>query len=384
MNRRHTVVGLSADCRPTSLGPLRSRPFHGSDRRTPRRERSRSSSHTRPRRRGALRSGFFVQILAAARHARSFGSFPGSLTRLKSSRLSRIAAAAGHPTTPFQRGMHRPHPASSLEKRGRHMGQLAGRSPYLQSMHIAVAADRIGEIVPALITAATTNSLSGVAGGDAYGMTAFTHAAGTGEFAEGRTQLEFDDNLLLPLLYGERDQHLQSHRTAARRFGCHARQPLGNLRPGICHRGRPSRACSAIRSSETRTGGRPVGGRRRPFVWPKRKLATKASISGGKTPLSEPASGASHRALRAKQRTSRLSATMSWFSGWGQPAPASNYIAVAAAVDLLMTGRVERITYRARRWRPAKGWGFLPGDLRDKVDPYLAADLRRTQRHAAR
>src|SRR5262249_48607775 len=25
---------------------------------------------------------------------------------------------------------------------------------------------------------------------------------------EGRTQLEFDDNLLLPLLYGERDQHL--------------------------------------------------------------------------------------------------------------------------------------------------------------------------------
>ena len=30
----------------------------------------------------------------------------------------------------------------------------------------------------------------------------------TVEFAEGRTQLEFDDNLLLPLLYGERDQHL--------------------------------------------------------------------------------------------------------------------------------------------------------------------------------
>ena len=29
------------------------------------------------------------------------------------------------------------------------MGQLAGRSPYLQSVHIAVAADRIGEIVPA-------------------------------------------------------------------------------------------------------------------------------------------------------------------------------------------------------------------------------------------
>src|SRR5207248_10338365 len=39
-------------------------------------------------------------------------------------------------------------------------------------------------------------------------MTALSPAAGTGEFAEGRTQLEFDDNLLLPILYGERDQHL--------------------------------------------------------------------------------------------------------------------------------------------------------------------------------
>src|SRR5437588_11821396 len=39
-------------------------------------------------------------------------------------------------------------------------------------------------------------------------MTALSPAAGTGEFAEGRSQLEFDDNLLLPLLYGECDQHL--------------------------------------------------------------------------------------------------------------------------------------------------------------------------------
>ncbi|HEY1432316.1 MAG TPA: tRNA (N6-isopentenyl adenosine(37)-C2)-methylthiotransferase MiaB [Stellaceae bacterium] len=48
-----------------------------------------------------------------------------------------------------------------LEKLGRHEGQLAGRSPYLQSVHVTAPADRIGEIVPALITAAGTNSLSG-------------------------------------------------------------------------------------------------------------------------------------------------------------------------------------------------------------------------------
>jgi tRNA-2-methylthio-N6-dimethylallyladenosine synthase len=48
-----------------------------------------------------------------------------------------------------------------LEKPGRYEGQLTGRSPYLQSVHVAAAAERIGEIVPALITAASANSLSG-------------------------------------------------------------------------------------------------------------------------------------------------------------------------------------------------------------------------------
>ena len=47
-----------------------------------------------------------------------------------------------------------------LEKPGRYEGQLIGRSPYLQSVHVATAAERIGEIVPALITAASANSLS--------------------------------------------------------------------------------------------------------------------------------------------------------------------------------------------------------------------------------
>src|SRR5277367_1472139 len=36
-----------------------------------------------------------------------------------------------------------------LEKPGRHEGQLTGRSPYLQSVHVAATAERIGEIVPA-------------------------------------------------------------------------------------------------------------------------------------------------------------------------------------------------------------------------------------------
>ena len=48
-----------------------------------------------------------------------------------------------------------------LEKPGRHDGQLVGRSPYLQSVHVAAPRERIGEIAPAAISEASTNSLSG-------------------------------------------------------------------------------------------------------------------------------------------------------------------------------------------------------------------------------
>ena len=49
-----------------------------------------------------------------------------------------------------------------LEKPGRHQGQLVGRSHYLQSVHVAAAADRVGDVVPALISGAGQNSLSGM------------------------------------------------------------------------------------------------------------------------------------------------------------------------------------------------------------------------------
>jgi tRNA-2-methylthio-N6-dimethylallyladenosine synthase len=48
-----------------------------------------------------------------------------------------------------------------LEKPGRHNGQVVGRSPYLQSVHLAAAERRIGEVVLVQILAASANSLSG-------------------------------------------------------------------------------------------------------------------------------------------------------------------------------------------------------------------------------
>ena len=48
-----------------------------------------------------------------------------------------------------------------LERRGRHRGQLIGRSPYLQAVHLAAPAGAIGTVVPVAIAAAGPNSLAG-------------------------------------------------------------------------------------------------------------------------------------------------------------------------------------------------------------------------------
>jgi tRNA-2-methylthio-N6-dimethylallyladenosine synthase len=48
-----------------------------------------------------------------------------------------------------------------FDKPGRHSGQLAGRSPYLQPVHAELPADRLGDIVPVRVTAALANSLAG-------------------------------------------------------------------------------------------------------------------------------------------------------------------------------------------------------------------------------
>ena len=48
-----------------------------------------------------------------------------------------------------------------LEQKGRHKGQLIGRTPYMQNLHIETKNDNLNKIVDALVVQATTNSLTG-------------------------------------------------------------------------------------------------------------------------------------------------------------------------------------------------------------------------------
>jgi tRNA-2-methylthio-N6-dimethylallyladenosine synthase len=80
---------------------------------------------------------------------------------VKAERLSRLQAAIDAGQDRFNAGCVDQSFDILLEKPGRHPGQLVGRSPYLQPVHVTAQPSRIGDIVPVAITSLSANSLFG-------------------------------------------------------------------------------------------------------------------------------------------------------------------------------------------------------------------------------
>lgn len=57
--------------------------------------------------------------------------------------------------------------------------------------------------------------------------------------------------------------------------------------------------------------------------------------------------------------------------GLGPAGTGKTYLAVAIAVSMLLTGKVERIIVSRPVREAGESLGFLPGDIKEKVDPYL-------------
>ncbi len=57
--------------------------------------------------------------------------------------------------------------------------------------------------------------------------------------------------------------------------------------------------------------------------------------------------------------------------GVGPAGTGKTYLSVAVAVEMLLQGRVDRLILSRPAVEAGERIGFLPGDLRDKIDPYL-------------
>jgi tRNA-2-methylthio-N6-dimethylallyladenosine synthase len=80
---------------------------------------------------------------------------------VKEERLARLQARLEEQRQGFNAAVLGRHLEVLIEKKGRHPGQVAGRTPYLQPVHLDGPEELVGQIVPVEIVATGPNSLSG-------------------------------------------------------------------------------------------------------------------------------------------------------------------------------------------------------------------------------
>ncbi|CAN7150549.1 tRNA (N6-isopentenyl adenosine(37)-C2)-methylthiotransferase MiaB [Phenylobacterium sp. LjRoot219] len=89
-------------------------------------------------------------------------AMPGQVAEeVKDERLARLNALLDEQRLAFNAAQVGRTLPVLFEKLGRHPGQIIGRSPYLQSVHVAAPDRLIGEIVPVRIESSASNSLAG-------------------------------------------------------------------------------------------------------------------------------------------------------------------------------------------------------------------------------
>jgi len=185
--------------------------------------------------------------------------------------------------------------------------------------------------------------------------------------------LEFDDNRLLPALYGDFDRHL-----------ARVEQLLGvtvaSRGNSIIITGDPALgqlAHAALQTLYERlAAGQDVA---LAEVDAAIRLARSAAEEGAggtaelgsgklviRTPKKHisPRSGGQQRYIRAL-----LDSELSF--GLGPAGTGKTYLAVGMAVSMLTSGKVDRIILSRPAVEAGERLGFLPGDMRDKIDPYL-------------
>jgi phosphate starvation-inducible PhoH-like protein len=178
-------------------------------------------------------------------------------------------------------------------------------------------------------------------------------------------QLAFDDNRLVAGLSGEHDAHLQIVEKA---FGVRI-DPRGNVLNISGSAPARAEAAAALRRlyERLRAGHQIAADDVRAAT--KLSVASEAAIDSGvavKTPkrLISPRTGAQRAYMEQLGRADLV-------FGVGPAGTGKTYLAVAHAVGLYLAGKVERIVLSRPALEAGERIGFLPGDVKEKVDPYL-------------
>ena len=180
--------------------------------------------------------------------------------------------------------------------------------------------------------------------------------------------LQFNDNTLLPLLLGDHDRHLvRIEQALGVRMSCR-----GNRVAISGEAGRVEAAQGMLRNLWRRLErGESVG---RPEVEAAIRLADMDTDP--RLPLSDlPAIRTRRGAVGPRSPGQAVYiealAQHEMVFGIGPAGTGKTYLAVAQAVAMLQAGKVERIVLSRPAVEAGERLGFLPGDMKEKVDPYL-------------
>ena len=187
--------------------------------------------------------------------------------------------------------------------------------------------------------------------------------------------LQFDDNSLLPLLFGEHDQNLArlEKQLGVSLVSRGNRLAIQGPEDSALAAGQALEALYARLKKGLQVGDAEVDA-----------VVRMARSAGG------PAAGAAavtaihsddltirtrkrHVTPRSPGQVAYLKAleTHELVFGIGPAGTGKTYLAVAKAVALLMSGEVDRLILSRPAVEAGERLGFLPGDLREKIDPYL-------------
>jgi phosphate starvation-inducible PhoH-like protein len=184
-------------------------------------------------------------------------------------------------------------------------------------------------------------------------------------------QLEFDDNSLLPMLFGEHDRHL-----------ARIEQRLGVR---LASRGNRVTIDGPHSASEAARGA---------LNWLYERLRRGQAVDMGDVDAAMRLAATPDRAdardlfgdedlvVRTRKRrvNPRTQGQIEYLRalhrnelvfGIGPAGTGKTYLAVAMAVQMLAEGKVDRIVLSRPAVEAGERLGFLPGDMREKIDPYL-------------
>ena len=180
-------------------------------------------------------------------------------------------------------------------------------------------------------------------------------------------RLEFADNQVLPSLYGQHNSNLKAIETA---LGVELTS-FGNVIRLTGTRAKVDIAKQTLTSMYDRMQNTPLGQSQTVLVEDALRWAQKPSASFAEAP-----SIATYRRTVVAKSTAQQAyltaiAKHDVVFGLGPAGTGKTYLAVARAVEALKNRQVERLVLARPAVEAGERLGFLPGDMKEKIDPYV-------------